>query len=176
MQSFFSNLYANYIYPPVTSFFAWLVNDSFAIIYLVVIFIVLLVLGSKLKGKYSNQIIQIFTAIFLLLIMYTCVARFAPSVMNIFKSDDKTTPTENTTTPTNNTTPKKNPTPTPQPTPTQNTEKQLYYAVSCSTCWNEACSHNGYSYGGYDAYYYNYYRTLCQSCSCNNYKAQSLWR
>lgn len=168
MWSFISNLYANFLSPAFTSFLKVLTSDPAALFILIALLIILSIAKDKVKVKYLPQILSYLLPIIALMIAYILFVRFSPAITDFLKTDDvKTTPTDTTTPKTN----------TPTTTPTNNqTQKQLYYAVSCSTCWADGCVHNGYSYGGYDSYYYNYYRALCQSCRCNSYNAQSLWR
>ncbi|MCX6812273.1 MAG: hypothetical protein NTW79_01435 [Candidatus Berkelbacteria bacterium] len=60
-------------------------------------------------------------------------------------------------------------------TPSTQTTKQLYYSVGCSNCQSFVCQ-RGYSYAGWDAGIWQYYKDACNSCSCTDVKSQSVWR
>lgn len=118
--------------------------------------------------------------IFLIIIAYNS---FKPAISKFFKSSTATKssiPTKKSSTPTKST-PSTQSAPTNQSTPsytapTYTAPKQLFYSVSCSSCWSEGCPNNGYYYSGYDAGSYSYYYALCQACSCNSLVGHSFWK
>lgn len=197
MQNFIQQLNSNILYQKLLSFLKFLEKDVGWYIGFIVLFFVLITIEDKLVKKVKDneakkiadkkiviwqktaKTLSILTLLVVLAVSYN---RFlAPIFTDIanYKSpvNNTTTPTNNTTSPKNNSTQDTTETQgiTPQ-APSSQSSKQLYYSVSCSTCWNQSCPRNGYSYGGYQEYYYVYYKSLCQACSCNNFRAQSLWR
>lgn len=62
-----------------------------------------------------------------------------------------------------------------QTAPSTQTTKQLYYSASCSNCQSEVCQRS-YNYSGYDAGFYQYYKDLCDSCTCADKKSSSVWK
>jgi hypothetical protein len=128
------------------------------------IFVALVIIGSIFKKKIVvAKIAGNLCGLMVLLILFTCYVKYWPALE---KYTETSTPTSTTTKPT---TTKSSSTPT-------STTKQLYYGGGCSSCYADSCPRNGYSYGGYDVYYYNYYRSLCQACQCSSSRWQSLWR
>jgi len=128
----------------------------------------------KIKIQIIPKLIDLLTALVLVLVLIVSYHRFAPAIANFLKTNNSTNTTSTTKKPTTKTNAKS--TSGQQTTPSYQAPKQLYYSVSCSSCWSEGCSHNGYSYGGYDSYYYSYYRNICKACSCNDYKSFSFWK
>jgi hypothetical protein len=132
--------------------------------------------------KFAPKILNFSTICLVLLIFSVGYVKFGPAIIDFFKVSDTKTEQKKTTpakTPATNGSEDKVETQGITPgttTPTYEAPKQLYYAVSCSTCWNDACTHDGYSYGGYSDYYYTYYYSLCKSCSCNSFNATSFWK
>ena len=178
------SFYDGWLHPTFVSFITFLVNNQFAIYVLIAILIVLaivkkIIVKKKLKIQIWLKAINFFNFVIIVLLIIVAYDSFTPAISKYYKQIMANTPTPSTTNQTTNgnqSTPGTQSTPTQQSTPSTQTTKQLYYAVSCSTCWNTGCVHNGYSYGGYDASYYAYIKGICQSCSCNDYKAQSFWR
>lgn len=198
MQNFIQQLNSNVLYQKFLSFLKLLENDLNRYIAWIVLFFILAHIQGKLAQKnaadaakneknkkleFLQKVLNFITIAVLFIILIVSYNRFlAPTVNQIWNEAGKK---ENTTTPNNNipknTSPSQDTTETQgttpgQSTPTYQAPKQLYYSVSCSSCWTNGCPNNGYSYGGYQEYYYVYYYNLCKACNCNNFRAQSLWR
>lgn len=162
--------YSNWLYPNFYSLIAFLSNNQYAIYILVIFLIVLSIVKRILKKKFNNQtlpkLIDFITAIVIMLLIIVAYTIFSPSLSKFIESDtstDTSTPTETS------------------PKSTTGTEsapaaKQLYYGGGCYGCYADACPSNGYSYGGYDANLYNYYKSLCQACQCTSSRWQSFWK
>jgi len=191
MSNYIDYIYTNLLYRPSVYLIALFANEKYGVFILIAIVVVLSIVQSKVmpkvggKLKHLPKLLNFFTVMVVLLVCAVSLVKYGPSVNAFFKSNsskDKTSPTQ---TQPKSTTPQKN---TPQDTtetqgitpgqtaPTYQTQKQLYYSVSCSSCWNQSCPRNGYSYGGYTEYNYLFYYNLCKSCSCNSFNAQSFWR
>lgn len=180
MSNYIDYIYTNLLYRPSVYLIALFANEKYGVFILIAIVVVLSIVQSKVmpkvggKLKHLPKLLNFFTVMVVLLICAVSLVKYGPSVNAFFKSNsskDKTSPTQ---TQPKSTSPQQS---TPQQTtPTYQTQKQLYYAVSCSSCWNQSCPRNGYSYGGYTEYNYLFYYNLCKSCSCNDFKAQSFWK
>ena len=172
-------IYQNFLYNPFIYIVRIFVNERYGIFILVGIFIVLLIIQSKLvprisqKIKFLPQLFNLVLGMVIVLLLAVAYFKYEPNITAFFKSNNSST--NQTTSPSKNNSGTKS-TPSQPSTPTYQAPKQLYYSVSCSSCWNETCNHNGYSYGGYLESYYIYYKNLCQSCSCNNSRSQSFWK
>ena len=203
MANIIRELFTNWIYLPFLSLLKFLESDIVWFYVLIVIFIVSVSIKGKInkrnliesKNNEQNQsepkkedqskkrnklfpkVIDAISVISIILLLIVGYARFEPQIKNFFKTDvSPQTPSTPTTTPSTKTNPNTQTAPTQQTVPTYQAPKQLYYAISCYSCWAEGCSRNGYSYSGYDAYYYTYYTALCKSCSCNSLTGRSFWK
>lgn len=164
-----NSFYTNWLHPTFDSLISFLAGNQYAIYALIAVVIALSIVRTKVKIPKLLPWIDFVAGMIVLLLLVVIYSIFSPAISKFFKSTPSTTPINSTTTPATTT-------PGTSTQSSTQTQKQLYYSVGCSSCWNEACQKNGYSYGGYDATSYNYYVTLCKSCSCNSYRAQSLWR
>lgn len=164
------SFYSNWLYPTFVSLITFLANNQYAIYALLAVLVILSIVRAKAKIRKLQQVIDFINGIIVILLLIVAYNIFSPAITKFFKSTPTPTPT-----PTNSSTDTQS-TPTQNSTPSTQTTKQLYYSVGCYSCWNDGCPNNGYSYGGYDVNYYNYYVALCKSCSCNSFRAQSLWR
>ena len=162
------SFYSNWLYPTFVSLITILTNNQYAIYALLVILVILSIIKAKIKIRRLQQVIVFINGIIVILLLIVTYNIFSPAISKFFKSTPASTPTNSST--------ETQSTPSQNSTPSTQTPKQLYYSVGCYSCWNESCPSNGYSYGGYDVNYYNYYVALCKSCSCNSFRAQSLWR
>lgn len=180
MSNLIDYLYFNFLYEPFIYLLGIFVNERYGIFILIGIIVIISIIQGKLKisGKirYLSKLLNLLMPILVILLMAASYVKYGPSITAFLKSSSsqktQTTspsPSKKDGSGTQNNSSQQN-------APTYQAPKQLYYAVSCSSCWNEACPRNGYSYGGYNESLYYYYRTLCQNCRCNNYRAQSLWR
>ena len=163
-----SSFYANWLHPTFVSFITTLANNQYAIYALLAILVILSIVRAKVKIRRLQQVIDFINGIIVILLLIVVYNIFSPAITKFFKSTPASTPTNSSTSIQS--------TPTQNSTPSTQTTKQLYYSVGCYSCWNDGCPNNGYSYGGYDVNYYNYIRSLCQSCSCNSFRAQSFWK
>lgn len=189
MWTYLYQLFIKLVYVPFFSLLAFLEKDLNWYITFIVLFIVLTNIEDKLVHKIAAQtekskkmvILQKTAKFFSILILVTVLIvtynRFLkPTVTEIMNYKSPTpSPTNSTTNPSTDTTPNTQATPG-KTTPTYQAPKRLYYSLGCSSCWNQSCPRNGYSYGGYDYGYYYYYYNLCKACNCNDFRAQSLWR
>lgn len=169
------NLFITYIYKPSANLVTIIAKNPIWLIGLVLFVIGMAVLSNESRIKGQKTLSQFFSftstvaIILLALSSYSWFSSYIDSIPSKSHEEQQGVPSNtNTKTPSGST--------PSAPTLTYTRPKQLYYSVSCSTCWSDACNHNGYSYGGYDSYWYTYYANLCQSCRCNNYKAQSFWK
>lgn len=162
----------------ILPFLKFLENKLTNLYILIGIFVVLVIAKDiavkNIKIQIIPKLIDLLTAIVFILVLIVSYHRFAPAITSFFKTNSSTNTTS--TTKTNTKTGTSSSTSSHKTTPSYQAPKQLYYSVSCSNCWSEGCSHNGYSYGGYDSYYYSYYRNICKACSCNDYKSFSFWK
>jgi len=168
--------FTNRLFPAFISFLRFLVNNRDALWILIGVFLVLLVVRSKVKlHRIIPKVIDPISACLAILIAIVVFFRFGPTVSNYL---DKYTSTSKSSTNTTSQPASQNQstTKTTPKTTTQPTTKQLYYTVSCSSCYASGCNHNGYYYDGLSVDNYNYYRNVCRSCSCTDFKAQSYWR
>jgi hypothetical protein len=206
METAIYNLYINLVYLPFVSLLKFLESNPNYFYVLIVLFIVLIYIKGKLfppkipavpiqpdpnaKEKIPDaptpkpklyarvfpNVLDFLTIFTLILILFVGYHNYGPAISDFLKtSDTKVTPAAPATTPGTNQTPSTQTTPK-QTTPTYQAPKQLYYAVSCYGCWADSCPRDGYSYGGYEAYYYSYYKALCDACNCNSSKSQSFWK
>lgn len=191
MSNWIDYIYNNFLYNPFIYVVSFFVNEKYGIFILIAVVVVLSIIQGKVipklagKNNYLGYLPKLLNFVVILTVFLTAAVgffKYQSDITAFFKSNstknNQTTPTQPQNNTQKKTTPQQDTVETQGVTPeTQNyQQKQLYYAVSCSTCWNQACPHNGYSYGGYDEYNYIFYKSLCQSCNCNNYKAQSFWR
>jgi len=186
MSDFSSYFVTNWLYLTVLLFLKFLASDITWFIVLIVIFIVLVNVKSaiekrnltekKIKSRILPKAINFFTFIIVLLLLFVGYVRFSPAIIDFFKVDTTPSPTTPTTQPTTPTTPGTKTVPTQPSTPTYQAPKQMYYAISCYGCWVEGCPRDGYSYSGYDSYYYTYYTALCKACNCNSLNGRSFWK
>jgi len=185
MSNFIDYIYINFIYKPFIFIVSYFVHEKYGIFVLIGVIVIFAIFQGKIptwtKGKYKflPKVINVFMILMILLLMTVTYFKYKTNIDAFFKTDTNSTKQDSPPTkknPSSSPTTKTQPTPSQPSVPSSQTQKQLYYAVSCSTCWNEACPRNGYSYGGYDAYWYSYYHGLCKGCECNDFKAQSLWR
>ena len=170
--------FTNQLFPAFISILRFLVHNRDALWVLIGIVIVLAIVKSKVLFVKSHrtlpQVIDAVNGCLVTIILIVAFFRFGlPAWDNL--SNYKSTSTSSTT-PTQTSTPTQNTTKTTPKTTTQPTTKQLYYTVSCSSCYASGCNHNGYYYNGLSVDNYNYYRNVCRSCSCTDFKAQSYWR
>jgi hypothetical protein len=129
---------------------------------------------AKKRRELLSRVVDIVGIISFILILFVGYANFGSRISDFFKFDATT---DTPTAPSNSkTTPGSTSTPTQQTAPTYQAPKQMYYSINCSGCWAESCPRNGYTYNGYDSYYYSYYTSLCRSCSCNNLNGRSFWK
>ena len=175
MFDFVEKVYHDWLYTPAMAVVKLFESEPSGIYILLAVFIVLASVRPRLKMRILPRIIDIVTIITFILLLSVAYLRYGDAVKKFFKEGFKSqTPASTTTTsPSTNT----------QTTPTVTTPgvvipqvKQLYYTVSCSSCWNESCPRNGYSYGGYTESIYMYYYQLCKGCSCNSFNAVSFWK
>lgn len=184
-------LFTTWIYLPFMSLAQSIEKNPYGLYILIGVFIVL----ASIKGKNSQtnttpekpvksniikrtlpRLVDALTIFAAILIAVVAFQQFKPAFSAFLKPTTTTNTSPSTKTPATNSTRGTQRTPTQNTTPTYQAPKQLYYSVSCSSCWNEGCNHNGYIYNGYDANSYNYYRNVCSVCTCNNVRAQSFWR
>ena len=163
--------YSTKLYPAFISLVKLLANNKDALWILIGVFVVLLVVRSKVKlHRILPKVIDPISASLAILIAIVAFFRFGPTVSEYLKknsasSESSTTKTSQPASQNQSTT-----------KPTQQTTKQLYYSVSCYNCYADGCNRNGYSYGGYSAEYWNYYRNICQNCRCSDFKSFSFWK
>lgn len=186
MLNFFYNTYIKFLYLPFLAFLKLLEQNPNSLYWLFGAFVVFVIAKSKIKIKHASKVLDFLSGVTVIIIMIVAYTKFGPQVAEFLKTK-KTTPTPSQQSQPKSTSPGKNIPGTQdttetqgvtpgETTPTYQSQKQLYYAVSCSGCWTSGCPNNGYSYGGYTEYNYLFYYNLCKSCSCNNFKAQSFWR
>lgn len=161
-----NSLYSSVLRPESIYVVNFLANSLPAVIALIAVIVVLSIIRSKIiKNIKWQQFVDFIAGMIAVLLFITAWYSFSPSLNKYFKYVPSSTSIKSTTTTPGTTTQSSTP-----------SYKQLYYSVGCYDCYADSCVRNGYSYGGYDVNYYNYIRSLCKSCSCSSYRAQSLWR
>ncbi|MCL5094323.1 MAG: hypothetical protein M1355_04295 [Patescibacteria group bacterium] len=182
MSNTIDYIYTNFLYNPFIYVVRIFVNERYGVFILFGIIVVLSMIQGKLVPKLSQKI-KFLPQLFNFVIVVTAILaiavsffKYGPNIDELFKSIGITNTETPTPTQQNNSNSGTKKTPSQPSTPSYQAPKQLYYSVSCSSCWNQGCNHNGYSYGGYLESYYIYYKNLCQSCSCNNSRSQSFYR
>ena len=168
-------IYSDWLHPTFVSLITILVNNQYGIYILLSLFVILLIVRKKIKIRVLPGIIDFVNAVIIILLIIVAYDSFSPTLSKFLKSNTSTNSSTST-----KSTPKPSPsaqsTPTQQSTPSYTAPKQLFYSVSCSSCWNQGCPKNGYYYSGYDAASYSYYYGLCQSCSCSSVVGHSFWK
>lgn len=159
--------YTNWFYPEFVSLVVYLANHQIGVYILVAVLIVFTIVRTRIKIPKLQQFLDFICGMITILLMIVAYYIFSPSITRFFNSIDIPAVTQSATTQNNA---------TQNPSSTNRSTKQLYYSVGCYDCYADSCVKNGYSYGGYDANYFSYIKSLCQSCSCNSLRAQSLWR
>ena len=169
----------SWIYSQTMNLWQSIYDYKYTIYILFGLIIVLFPFIGKVKIKFLSGIINFIYAIAILLLTSLAIAHG----YEYFKNYQETHPDEQIT-------------PTQQPVSSEEypdiygiepdiqnndqyqgqTTKQLYYSVSCSSCYAEGCPSNGYYYAGYDGGSYAYYYGLCQSCSCSSVVGHSFWK
>lgn len=184
-MSIIEQIFINWIYNPFLSILKFFVNNTDAFYVLIAVFFVTIFFSGKSKGaekiknKYLVQLINFLGVFSLILIVLAGYFRYAPAISDyINKHGSSTNTNSNSSTKNSSGTSgtKNNSQQNTAPAPTYQAPKQLYYSVSCSSCWAEDCNHNGYSYSGYSEVLYYQNKQYCQICNCNDLKSQSFWR
>lgn len=189
MFDFIINPFINWLYLPFLSFVKLLEENPNNLYVLIVIFIILNIIKSKIDKANSKidltkskiyvrilpKLVNFLGIATLILIFILAYHQFSPAVADFLKPSDPSQ-TPSTTTPASETKTNTQSAPAQQTTPSYQAPKQMYYSISCYNCWAESCPRNGYNYSGYDSYYYTYYTALCRSCSCNSLNGQSFWK
>jgi len=178
-----SLFYSGWLYPTYTALINNLVHNQYSIYIILAVLIFLSIYKRVIKNKNIPKaigLINFASTILIILLIIVAYQSFSPKFAGFFKIDSSKDSETGTTTPTKTktktTTPSTTTTPTQNPTTTYTAPKQLYYSVSCSSCWADACPRNGYLYNGYDSASYSFYYGLCQSCSCNSVVGHSFWK
>lgn len=162
------SFYLNWLHPTFASLISTLTKNPIAIYILVAVIIILSIIRARIKILKLQKVFDLVCGIIVILLLIVAFYSFSPAINKFFDSIKVPTTTKSTNSTQN--------APAQNSNSSNQTQKQLYYSVGCYDCYKDSCVKNGYSYGGYDESYYNYIRSICQSCSCNSYRAQSLWR
>ena len=182
MKTDFVAWFYNSVLHPVGSYiFNLFTANRNGLYILILLFIVLTVLMTVLKKiPVVPRILNFISVIVLIFAIFVAWHDFGPTISPYFKTNitHSPTPTNYSTGSNSKSSGSSSGTVNKQtnPQPASQTQKVPYYYANCSTCWNEVCNHSGYSYGGYDSSFYNYYKTLCDSCQCNDKKSGWYYR